>query len=115
MEKNVYNMASFRYHPHKAVPLLCHISLGHVDRLSSGMSLSWSDKGDLYTSASTIKFSAGRRVSQFGIKSDSRHILPETLCFDTCTNWDALGGLEGLCISNVSAPPPTMWTKTDVL
>ena len=87
-----------------------------ASKLSPGMSLSWSDNGDLYTSASIIKFSAGRRVSQFGFKSDSRHILPEkNTCFDMCTHWDALGGLEGLCISNVSTPPPTMWTKTDVL
>lgn len=62
-------------------PTLCHVdsrkSLVRAGRLSSGMSLSWSDKGDLYTSASIIQFSAGRRVSQFGIKSDSRHILPK--------------------------------------
>lgn len=41
------------------------------------MSLSWSDNGDLYTSASIIKFSAGRRMSQSDIRSNSRHILPE--------------------------------------
>lgn len=46
-------------------------------RLNSGMSLSRSDNGDLYASASIIKSSAGGRVSQFGVKSDSRHILPE--------------------------------------
>lgn len=69
MEKNT---TSFQYHTHKADPLLYHVdsrnSLVRAVRLSSGVSLSWSDKGELYTSA-------GRRVSQFGIKSDSRHIL----------------------------------------
>lgn len=112
-----YNTASFQYHPHKAAAP--HVdsgkSLVHADMLSSEMSLSCSDKGDLYTSASIIKFSAGRRVSQFGIKNDSRHILPERkTCFYMCKHWDALGRLEGLCISNVSTPP-TIWTKTDVL
>ena len=24
-----------------------------------------------------------------------------------CTHWDALQGFKGLCISNVSTPPPT--------
>lgn len=63
-----------------------------------------------------MKFSAGKRMSQFGIKSDSRHILPgKKALFDMRTRWDTLGGLEDLCISNVSVPPPTMWTKTDVL
>lgn len=62
--------------------LVCYATVGKVlcvcaDKLSSGISLSRSDIGDLYTSASLIKFSAGRRVTQFGFKSDSRHILPE--------------------------------------
>lgn len=51
--------------------------LVRAGRLNSGMSLSRSDNRDLYASASIIKSSAGRRVSQFGIKSDSRHILQE--------------------------------------
>ena len=67
-EKNVYNTASFQDRPNKAAALLCHIdsgkSLVHAVRLSPGMILSWSDKGDLYTSVSILKFSAGRRVSQ---------------------------------------------------
>lgn len=37
------------------------------------MSLSWSDNRHLYTSASITKFYASIRVSQSGIKSDSRH------------------------------------------
>lgn len=39
----------------------------------------------------------------------------KTSNFEMCAHWDALEGLEDLCISSVSAPPPTMWTKTDVL
>lgn len=35
--------------------------------------------------------------------------------FDLHTLWDVPGGLKGLCISNVRTPPPTKWTKTDVL
>lgn len=35
--------------------------------------------------------------------------------FEMYAHWDALEGLEDLCISSVSAPPPTTWTKTDVL
>ena len=26
--RNVYNTASFHYHPHKVVPLLCHVDSG---------------------------------------------------------------------------------------
>lgn len=77
----MFRLASFQCHPHKAATLLCHVdggkSLVHAGRLSSGTSLSWNDKGDLYTSASMMKFSAGQRMSQFSIKSDGRHILLE--------------------------------------
>lgn len=81
VKKNVYDTASFRHHPHKAAPLLCHVdsgeSLVRAGRLSSEISLSRSDNRNLYTSVSIIKFSAGRRVSQFATTSERRNILPE--------------------------------------
>lgn len=48
-------------------------------------------------------------LSQFGAESKSSYT---PACFDLCAHWEALGGLEGLCISHVTPP---MWTETDVL